>query len=514
MAATAHATTTKAHELYAASPAACDRFVRSVHNGQDKRYSGIDIPIVRLLMDFRTFVRTLLLRWKLVAGALLACLLGAGALTALQTKHYQSSATILISFSGVTSLTDLHNETDATQKLLPSYATIAKGSIVAQRAVDELHVPMSAGALAGETRVDFLPDSLLFTITVTDTDPNRVAALAGAMADQFAAIVPTLGTDPDASATGKPRTTSSSLFQPLARATMVERPGAPNAPVTPAPSRNMALGLLAGVVLGIAAALTREATDRSIRNREQLEQLSVSPSLTELPARRGSAPRFGTDRSFDDAMRGLRTRLLRKMGPEARRVLVTAPFGGEGTTTTALNLALSFVELGEKVLLIEGNIRRPAIAGLLNVTSKLGLANALTDCAIPGEAVHNTPVQNLFILASQIARDDETLPRSADLPDMLRDLSAHFDRLVVDGPPVLATADTGLLADAVEVTVVIVRAGRTTVDEVADALHALRSTDTDVVGTVLTHARASRHAKAAIRTYWRKPYRAKLIGAS
>jgi capsular exopolysaccharide synthesis family protein len=195
-------------------------------------------------------------------------------------------------------------------------------------------------------------------------------------------------------------------------------------------------------------------------------------------------------------------------------VLVAAPFGGEGTTTTALNLALSFVELGEKVLLVEGNIRRPVIAGLMSVNSKLGLASALADCAIPGEAVHNTPVQNLFVLASRTARDDETLPRSADLPDVLQELSAHFDRLVIDGPPVLATADTGLLAGAVEVTVLVVRAGRTTVDEVADALHAFRATGTNVVGTVLTHARVSRHTKAAIRTYRRKPYRAKLIGAS
>ena len=462
-------------------------------------------------MDFRTIVRTLVLRWKLVAGALLACLAGAAAITALQTKHYQSSATILISYSPVTSLTDLFNATEASQKLLSSYATIASGSAVAQRAVDELHVPMSAGVLAGETQVAFTPDSSLFTITVTDSDPKRAAALAGAMADQFAAIVPTLGTDPGASPTREPRTTWSSSFQPITRATVVERPGVPNAPVTPVPSRNMALGLLAGVILGTAAALTREATDRSIRSREQLEQLAVSSNLAELPARRGGAPRFGTDSSFDDAMRGLRTRLLKKMGPEGRRVLVTAPIGSEGTTTTALNLALSFVELGEKVLLIEGNLRRPVIAGLMKVTSKLGLANALVS-AIPGEAVHATPVQNLFVLASQIARDDETLPRSADLPDVLRDLSAHFDRLVIDGPPVLATADTGLLAGAVEVTVLVVRAGRTTADEVADTLHALRSTGTDVVGTVLTHARVSRHAKAAIRTYWRNPYRAKPIG--
>jgi capsular exopolysaccharide synthesis family protein len=517
---------TKAHKLYAASPAAYDAIDLwvPIHNEQRKRYSGLDIPIVRLLMDFRTFVRTMLLRWKIVAGALLACLAGAGALTALQTKHYQASATIMISFSGVTSLTDLFNATEASQKLLSSYAVIAGGSTVAQRAIDELHVPMSAGALASETHVTYTPDSMLFTITVTDTDPNRVAALAGAMANQFTAMAPALGTSTNLGgpADQGTRTTQSSPQQqppsqpwlPIARATLVEKPGVPSAPVSPAPARNMALGLIAGVLLGVAAALTRDATDRSIRSREQLEQLSVSPSLTELPARRGGTPRFGAESSFDDAMRSLRTRLLRKMGSDGRRVLVTAPFGGEGTTTTAVNLALSFVELGEKVLLIEGNIRRPVIAGLMNVRSKLGLASALADCAAPGDAVHDTPVQNLFVLASQIARDEETLPRSANLPDMLRDLSAHFDRLVIDGPPVLATADTGLLADAVEATVLVVRAGRTTADEVADALHALRSTDTDVVGTVLTHAQVSRHAKAATRTYWRKSNRPKVIGAS
>ena len=84
-------------------------------------------------------------------------------------------------------------------------------------------------------------------------------------------------------------------------------------------------------------------------------------------------------------MRGLRTRLLRKIGPEARRVLVAAPFGGEGTTTTALNLALSFIELGEKVLLIEGDIRRPVIADMMTVKSVHGLANALADCPVPGK---------------------------------------------------------------------------------------------------------------------------------
>src|SRR6185437_15850085 len=104
----------------------------------------------------------------------------------------------------------------------------------------------------------------------------------------------------------------------------------------------------AGILLGIAVALTREAGDRTVRDREKLEKLSGLPTLAELSGKRGGTPRFGSDGALDDAVRGLRARLLRAMGSEGRRVLVTAPFGGEGTTTTALNLSLALAEIGEE----------------------------------------------------------------------------------------------------------------------------------------------------------------------
>jgi capsular exopolysaccharide synthesis family protein len=476
-------------------------------------------------MDFRTFVRILVAHWKLAAAAVLACTVGAAAVTALQTKHYQSSATILISFSGATDLTELYNGTLTAQERLSSYAQIAGGRTVAERAISQLQLPISADALVSQTQVKYTAKSMLFTISVKDTDPTRAAALTGAMADQFAAIVPTLGVGPrpgapvtpglrpDAGdtppASGQPSDVPGSQQPtgkplPVARARVVEPPRVPDHPITPVPMRNMAMGLAAGLLLGIAVALTREATDRTVRTREKLEQLSGLPTLAELPGKRGSAPRFGTDVAFDDAVRDLRARLRRAMGPEARRVLVAAPFGGEGTTTTVLNLSRAFAELGEDVLLVEGDTRRPVIAGLLNVESGEGLANALANPNIAVEAVKRTPISRLFILASRSVRR-ETLPTSAYPPEVidnvLEGLSSRFDRIVVDGPPVLATADTGLLAGAVQATVLVVRAGRTTVDELKDALTALRAASAEIVGTVLTDARPSVHRRAAARTY-------------
>lgn len=505
-------------------------------------------------MDFRTFVRTLLLHWKLVLCALLACLAGAAAITAFQTKSYESSATVLISFTGETDLMQVYQGTQAAQERLSSYAAIAGGHAVADRAVSQFHLPVSADALASQTKVAFTPKTTLFTITVTDTDPKRAATLAKAVADEFTMMVGTLGgnptppkspaastptvqpaptpspavsdgeqsviqpqasettlpTEPQPAPTATPQASPSGAPLPIARATVVEQPGIPDSPVKPVPVRNMAMGLVAGLLLGTGVALTRDAADRTVRDRAKLESLSGLPTLAELPGHRGNAPRFGTDISFDDAVRGLRARLLRAMGAGANRVLLTAPFGGEGTTTTAINLSRAFAELGEDVLLIEGDTRRPVIAGLLKVESGEGLSNALSNPEIATEATKPTSIPKLFVLAARSVRR-ETLPTSAFLPEVLdtvlTDVARTFERTVVDGPPVLATADSGLLGGAVDATVLVLRAGRTTEDELEDALTALRAAGANVVGTVLTDARIARHTRAATRTY-----RAKVSG--
>lgn len=290
-------------------------------------------------MDFRTFVRIIAAHWKLAVTALLMCTLGAAFVTAVQNKHYQSSATVLISFTGATDLNEVYSGTMAAQERLSSYAQIAGGRSVAERAVTQLQLSISPDEVLSQTQVKYTAKSLLFTISVKDTDPSRAAALAGAMADQFSALVPTLAGNPrpaDTIATPTdapggpgplgPLGPTNKPF-PIAHAKVVESPRISRVPVSPVPARNMAIGFIAGVLLAIAVALTREASDRTVRTREKLEELSGLPTLAELPGKRGTAPKFGTDAAFDDAVRGLAARLRRAMGTGSRRVLLTAPFG-------------------------------------------------------------------------------------------------------------------------------------------------------------------------------------------
>ena len=251
-------------------------------------------------MDFRTFVRIIAFRWKIVVAAILACLVGAAMLTAQQSKTYQASATILMSLSGAATVDEVRNAAEVSQLRLSSYAEIAGSRTVAQRAIDRLHVPLTADQLVSRTKVTFTPESLVFRITVADSDPQRVAALAGAMADQFAALASQVEPKVEPKVSGE----QGNQPAPYAYAAVVERPTVPNHPVSPVPKRNLALGLVAGVLLAVALALIRDATDRTVRSRETLDRVSGVPMLAELPRYPTSTNRGQQTRRLRRAVRG------------------------------------------------------------------------------------------------------------------------------------------------------------------------------------------------------------------
>jgi capsular exopolysaccharide synthesis family protein len=437
-------------------------------------------------MDFRTFVQIIAVRWKIVVAAILLCLGGAAAITTLQTKHYQASATVLMSVSDASTVADVFQATQTSQLRLSSYAEIAGSPLVAQRAVDALHVPMTADELIDRTKITYTPESLLFQITVNDSDPQRVAALAGAMADQFVAMVPQID-----------KASSGWVPTPSATATVLERPAVPNAPFRPVPSRNIALGLVAGVLLAVALALTRHATDRTVRTRETLDSVSGVPMLAEIPRQSSVLD----DPLPVEAVRNLRTRLLALAGSEPRSVLLTSPVIDEGATATALKLSWSFTELGEKTVLVEGDPRRPTIAGMVAVQSHIGLADVLAERSALDDAIKDTYHTALSVIASNEAVGPEWHFGTSVLARTVEKLCARFDWVFIDGPPALVNSDAGMLAGAVESTVLVVRAGKTTVDEVSAAIDSLRAAGANVVGTVLIDAPVSRHLRAAAQAY-------------
>jgi Mrp family chromosome partitioning ATPase len=290
-----------------------------------------------------------------------------------------------------------------------------------------------------------------------------------------------------------------------AQATVVEPPVVPRSPVSPVPARNLLLGLFAGVLVGIVAALVRDSIDRTIRSGEEVTSNSGLPVLAQVPApgTPGAAAHgkaTPTDLVVDEAMRGLRARLLGSTPVQPRSFFVSAPGVGQGVTTTALNLALSFAAADEAVLLIEGDPRRPTIANLLGIRSPLGLADVLAEPERLDDAVQPTSHAGLSVLAATDPPQSASHPSASLLAATLEKCFANFDRVVIDGPPAFL-ADTGTWAVAADATVMVVRSGVTAVDEIDGALRNLRAAGGDVVGVVLTDAHVSRRTRQAVSAY-------------
>ncbi len=243
----------------------------------------------------------------------------------------------------------------------------------------------------------------------------------------------------------------------------------------------LALALMLGLGLGAAAAVGLERLDPSIHRPDELEQGLQIPSLAVIP-KVNPAQLEGTE-----AYRVLRTNLL--LAPSAqtsRSVIVTSSVPGEGKTTTAANLAASLAWEGRRVLLVDGDLWRGRLHRLFATRKSPGFAESLMhDEPIP-EAIYRTQIERLsFMPNGKPHGAPSDVVTGARVPPLLARLQQQFDVIVIDTPPVLAAAETAVLACSVDGVMLVVRAGRTDREQIQLAMRQLTSVNARLVGAVL-----------------------------
>jgi polysaccharide biosynthesis transport protein len=308
----------------------------------------------------------------------------------------------------------------------------------------------------------------------------------------------------------------------------------PYAPVLAAAPLKLSLGLLVGFLLGMGGAFLLEAMNTSVRRPEDLELalnvpgLAVIPRLTSSaqPARRlggllgsGRKPDPGSERSLGavsqpfsvglEAFRMLRTSLIWcEQGDQMKTLVVTSAAPGEGKTLTAANLAVTFAYDGLRVLLIDCDVRRPKLHGLFQVprapglmellTPAMGATNGIESLSFdPGQGrtesgravtdvVRSTKIRGLSLLpCGALPTNASNLLSGVRMRVLLQELAKNFDLVILDTPPVLATADAGILASLADGVLLVVRAGQTDRVAAKRAHQQLVNVKARVVGTVL-----------------------------
>jgi polysaccharide biosynthesis transport protein len=300
---------------------------------------------------------------------------------------------------------------------------------------------------------------------------------------------------------------------------VVDRPRRPGSPVRPMVALNIGMGALIGLVLGIAAAMGRAFLDRTIKTPEDVGRELAVPFLGLLPeidevgtstayaGRRRPRPRGALQNrelivhqlpssGTAEASRAIRTNLL-FMSPDHpyRALAITSAGPSEGKTTVACCIAIAMAQTGQRVCLVDCDLRRPRIHRIFGAPPHTGLTSAILSNPDTTELqAIETNIPNLSVIcAGPTPPNPAELFHSQRFATLLGSLKNKFDRVILDTPPIVAVTDATVLSRFVDGTVIVVRAFATTKDLARAGARALHDVGATVAGVVLNAVNLHRH---------------------
>lgn len=421
----------------------------------------------------------LLVLTPLIAGAA-----GYG-ITQLQTPRYEATAILLAGQGGAT-VGNIDQVSSANQAAV-ALGTMVDDRVVIEEVARELGGAVDVDDLIASTSVTVPPDSQKIEVSVDDTDPARAAMLANAIADQFAQLV---------------KQREATRFN--LGATVWQRAQQPTDPVAPnVPLVTIAAALI-GMLLGGALAFARDTLDSAWRSEGDVEGDLGKPVLAVIPqihARRHrtspSSNKLITNLAEHsptaESYRMLRTNVLFAAREEGlQTILVTSAGRGEGKSLTAANLALSLASVGQRVLLIDCDLRLPSLGtmfacglGRRSLADIVDSRGVVDTAAFSAELLPIATNLQLFRASEQPVDRPAEFLESTRMDRLLDSLRGHFDAIVIDSPPAGHVTDATILASKVDGVLFVLAHGQTRRRFVRRSLREVQRADSRVLGAVL-----------------------------
>ena len=474
------------------------------------------------------YLTTIRDRWWLIALCLLLCVGAAAAYVATAEKVYEAQADVLVTpvnsgddvYAGLGLIQDSNDPT----RDVSTASRYIESLPVARRVKAALRLDGSPQQILNKIEAEPLAQSSVVTVTASANSPDAAARIANSFAtetvrmrteqlrEQLDRTIPFLRSqlsrlpiEERTSDSGLPARLASlealrGVPDPTVRVVTPASP--PETQAAPNKKLSIAAGIIGGLILGLGAAFGLQALDPRLRREEQLRDVYRLPILARIPSeqrdKRGTAlaPESLSPGTFE-AYRTLRASLAASLGSEFRNgsVLVTGSSPGEGKTTTAINLAHALVAAGNKVILIEADVHRPAVGPALGVRPRYGLSAVLIRQVSLEDALVTTDrygpdLQLLLVDRPGTATADRlSLPTARQL---VAEAEALADYVVVDSPPLTEVVDALPLAQQVAGVLVVARLGRTKLRKLQELGEILAQNELRPAGVALVGVERSR----------------------
>ncbi len=278
-------------------------------------------------------------------------------------------------------------------------------------------------------------------------------------------------------------------------------------PIKPKTKLNILLGFVFGLAAGIGVILLREFMDNSIRSKEDLERLGLTvlgivPSMSIDKTKKVLDKKYSTYDDFrnrlishfkprspiSESFRSLRTNLELSVPSDkpVSSLVVTSAGAAEGKSTVIANLAIAYAQFGMKVLLVDGDMRKPDIYKMFSTPKKPGLANMITKRSKLDESIYKTEIDNLYVMpAGSIPPNPSELLGSTAMKELFTQLRKQFDKIFFDAPPLMAVTDAALLGSITDGVLLVTRAGEAQKEVVVHLQQEMKNTKIRIAGTVL-----------------------------
>jgi polysaccharide biosynthesis transport protein len=252
---------------------------------------------------------------------------------------------------------------------------------------------------------------------------------------------------------------------------------------------NMVLGVAAGLVLGISLAFFVEYLDTSVKTMDDVEKYLDLPVLAVIPQGIKMLPGAGDDTADAEAYRILKTNVdFNRKKLNASTLGVVSGGAQEGKSTTACNLATSWAMSGQRILLVDADMRRPSQHLLFGVDNRVGLGNFLKGEATLEEVIHPTSVNNLSLTpAGSAATNVVRLLHSETMQQLVEVTRKRFDVVIFDSPPILGVSDASIIASLVDCSIVVVQHRRFPRSMLLRVKKAVHNVGGNILGVVLNN---------------------------